>query len=445
MGERSRKITTECSSAADLRKRWHRTGLAKEVRRQADYTVSKHEYSEPLSAPGSFNIVATESLDPLTEGNKCNQHSCRLTRADLFAQTAALYADSTYLVDTLSMALRSAKDNDAFMADLFTNLQVLKKLFPLLERGIVKFVPPRLHLCSECSSAMKSATERSGAILSGQFWDAVQVRVALYGMGPLLIFSFPEFETQEYHPLIYTSSISDSQKREVEKWLKSASTKQPLSRTSAPVFVEERVRALAEHLSANVLFDASIAARVGGTLLSADQAEARSILSLDGKATLSPRSKWENLRQVQLPWVAELTVPELIMLRDQASKALPRFRELLAARVGQQPKKGIGPREVAAELKSQALDIEAEMHALEIKGKEFFGLGVGGISLGMVIYGLAAGIPVVAGAGLAATIATLLHLEKEEQGTARTKRALSTKPGFVLLRAKQLLQHRTKL
>ena len=131
------------------------------------------------------------------------------------------------------------------------------------------------------------------------------------------------------------------------------------------------------------------------------------------------------------------------MLRDEASKALPRLRELLRTRVNEpDDDKSNRLGQTVAELRSQALEVEAELDGLKPKKERNYKLGMTGLAASFVIYGLATQSPAVVATSLATLLATFAHLRNAERAhDAEATRLVST-PSYALLKARQILAKR---
>jgi len=151
----------------------------------------------------------------------------------------------------------------------------------------------------------------------------------------------------------------------------------------------------------------------------------------------SPETEnWERHRSLQLPWVKDLNTEEIIELRQEATSALGRLRSLLSTRLVDGELDGV---RIANELAGEAKEIEAELEAWKrAKGKRF-AIGYGALGIGLVIYGVAHDTILAAGSALLSGIGKVYgELRTEKIETAK----LRSSPGFVLLKAHQLLKHR---
>lgn len=130
-------------------------------------------------------------------------------------------------------------------------------------------------------------------------------------------------------------------------------------------------------------------------------------------------------------------------LRQEASKALPRLRELLRTELILPAADDKKVEEVVAQLRSQALEVDAELDALRLPKERHFRVGMGGLAMSFVVYGLATQSPQLIAGSLAALLATLVHLRNTERNHDSEVAKLTSKPAYALLRARQLVKSRT--
>jgi hypothetical protein len=154
--------------------------------------------------------------------------------------------------------------------------------------------------------------------------------------------------------------------------------------------------------------------------------------------------RWESLRTVELPWLHELTAEEIIRLREEAGRALPRLRDLILSRVTSPTAEPCNVSDVIAELRDQAAEVENEFESLNLVRQRRFGAGVGALAMLMVVYGFASHVPQVVGTAGAALLAILAHLRNTEREQDATLSMLEARPAYALLKAKQLVESRSR-
>jgi hypothetical protein len=186
----------------------------------------------------------------------------------------------------------------------------------------------------------------------------------------------------------------------------------------------------------------AIAGRVRAVYASSSKLSAIGIEALEGKRRADWR-EWETARRVELPWVSDLEVEELMELRESARDALPRFRERIFRELsGPSVSEEAGTIRAAISLRAEVAELEAELKAAKPRGRSITVMG-GAVGLGMIIGGLVLeeGYVVTAGSGLLAALNLFFH--KHSESEAREE-LIKAKPAYVLLVAKDLIKHRPR-
>lgn len=149
---------------------------------------------------------------------------------------------------------------------------------------------------------------------------------------------------------------------------------------------------------------------------------------------------WEDLRSAQLPWIRNLNPQEIVNLREEAAVALPLFREVVAsALIEPNIDSDERAQEIVHMLRAEAAEVSGELDSLK-KPQTHVIRNIVGASLGMTIsvYGLATGAATESAALLLGLLA-LLHGDSKEDH--KKQQALTSRPGYVLVKAKEFLTH----
>ena len=157
-------------------------------------------------------------------------------------------------------------------------------------------------------------------------------------------------------------------------------------------------------------------------------------------------TEWETARATNLPWVKDLTVAETIILRNEAANALPRFRAKMSHAFSESGAARDGEiKKLVAELHDEALEVEQEIRCADPAAEKRFQSVVGSVSIVAAVFGagaLGGGITAGAAAGAAAGLASILgHIHKGNREPHRELQRNQSRPGFVLLKSKELLGH----
>jgi hypothetical protein len=397
-----------------------------ELRRQAVWTIESFPYEgrDPAALGKDFVVSASGALNPV-EGRGCWHPECRLRAAHEFARSVCLYADVVTIPDTISFRLAYwDRMTHAHRHEFFRDVQVLKALKPLIERGILRF-----------TTSFECFSESHYRQLAKQVDDAVQTLLPI--LEPELKFMWRAKNCREncikldygnlFEPhLVAHIPVSDTARRQLEAGAK----------------VETIGRELfARNLSATlqrVLFDLKSASNLDSTLFSASRLHMLALNALEGIShDLHGIDVWEQERSVELPWVKRLAPGDVVTVREEAVAALPRFREMMRKALVRGST--VKLKDVIDDLRMQMLEVEAELKALNPRRTERFWQVAGGLGINISIYAFAAGYELTSLGSLLTLLTGMgVSLRKNEQEAVRAR----SRAGYVLLKARELVQHR---
>jgi len=166
------------------------------------------------------------------------------------------------------------------------------------------------------------------------------------------------------------------------------------------------------------------------------------MLQCDGRLPNGQREfrAFEDSRAFDLPWVSELNPSQILQLREEASKAIPSLRELLARATtsdGSEPTDSSGA-SIISELRAQAEEVRAELSVKKTKSARYWRTAYGVLGLGISAYGVSTDQALAAMGGLLPIIQLLIeHRTTHESDTEKLK----TRPGYVLVKAQDILAH----
>ena len=141
-------------------------------------------------------------------------------------------------------------------------------------------------------------------------------------------------------------------------------------------------------------------------------------------------------RSVDVPWVSELDALQIVQLRQEASKALPAFREQMARALCTGDSSSA--QSVVHDLREQAAEVRAELGVSRDKSARYWKTAYGLLGLGLSAYGVANEQILPGVAGLLPVLQLLIgHKTGHEASVAK----LESRPGYVLVKAQQLLAH----
>lgn len=403
-----------CDSWREMRRRVR--GMFSELRSQSEAFEIESVAREGGKDSPSFEIHLHGALD-LLSGDGCQAPQCRFAAADKVARSFGLLSDRVWMTDLLSEQFTdSERMTNARIDKAITDAIVLAKLLPLIKAGIVQFRSPWMPACASCSSEFEAHVDRLTAPITEQFLSTIKIKRQREGGYEL------NFGECTEPPLIYTSPAIAGQSR-----------RGPARKIAAP-WVRKELRA--------TLWAAREAALTGGAVASNSRVGLAGLLRAEGRS-LSPQTAiyFERERGIVLPWVSELDATQIVQLRTEASTALPRLREKLHAAMSVSDttlKSSAGHDQIIAELREQAVDVRAELELKRRTGARFWKGTYGILGLGVSAYGIASEQLLPGVGGLLPILQLLIaHKAGHETDVARLKQ----KPGFVLVRAQDLLAH----
>jgi hypothetical protein len=206
--------------------------------------------------------------------------------------------------------------------------------------------------------------------------------------------------------------------------------------------LERQIRAFVSFLLGHVVFDMNTAAMSHSAFAAGSTLETAFLASLEGAAPpTSEIQKWEALRSIELPWVRDLSVQQIVQLRHDAGPALEHFRASMADRINRQGRSDqIGVEAFVSDLRLQAVEVQNELVNYRRFGGRRGHLAIGRASLAFVLYGLLVDASPATGAIAAALTALATLHPPATQQRMETERLRARAP-YVLVRAREILAH----
>lgn len=411
--------TDELAPVRDLRK------LLPELRKQALWTMDHFDYKSAPRNVDQFAICVTPELNPFAGTGKCINPPCRTSATEQIARSIGLYADVSIVGDALTATLvnLSSRPTVKELFDLSIEISAIQRIAPLIGAGLFQFSGPHEgdSVCKGCLIEAFPNLDELSKTLAHDFPTTYRFDGELQAL--LVDLEDP-----------FGQNVFATARLKPDELLKLSRGETSLDELFAKVYPDIVAAEVAEALLA-----LRQAASFGGTCVSASPVAVTAARQLEGRPI--PRNElleWERGRTAVLPWLSALSMTQLVQLRQEAAKALPRFRSRMAKLLREHADTSTA--ELAMELRAEASEVE---HELEMVSKKRMGLrnAMAGTGLAVTLYGMATGaINVVAGAGL--TLLNLLaSLHTPDQHSANARETIKTKPGYVLLKAKQILAH----
>lgn len=365
--------------------------------------------------PTKFDIHMHGSLD-LLAGQGCMDLECRLQAANRLARSVGLIADRVWLSDTLSdRFLDFGRSTNAKLDEVIADVFVLLRLLPLIEAGIVRFTSQVMPACQDCISKFDSQVESITDDLYRIFKRDFHLQPR--GKGGFSVNTGKCFEP----PLIMVSRSNNLDQI-------------PNTRSYAEYAIQKEV--------SSMMWIAREAALSRGSILSNSRLGLSGLLHKEGRLVDRRGLLFlEKEREFSVPWVSDLDARQIVQLRQEASKALPAFRISLARAMAYSDNAIEGrdaPGSIIEELQNQAQQVRSELEIKQISSARYWKTTYSLLGLGLSAYGVASGQLPAAIGGLLPVINLLIgHKTGQEAEAAR----LTTRPGYVLVKARDLLEH----
>jgi hypothetical protein len=422
-------------SFADVRKRLNDEAFFRDFADQCLAGIRDFPYADRTEPrPGKFDIYAGGGLNPLSPNGKCGQPMCRIAYTHHFARSAALYADRVVIPDPFSFG--GFIDNSH--EDMFLSIGILKTLKPLLDVGIVVFAPAAYGSCSNCMKATKAADRYVLDTLWREFIHSADVFRFKYGRRWRLSFGSPLLRSdREDYRMTFPATASSI-----------ALTKPGvhLSGVKARGIVQEYKKHLRANFAIsahNIVFSARMGGFCGTTVATNTTEDAAGYRVMDARNPRVTDVEWAKLRTVPLPALRTLSVAQAMAVREEAEKALPRFRaklqrDLFSLRDVTDDAEDKRAREVAAELREAARELEGQIVGITLPSIRRSEKLFVSLALALEIVALSTGNPTAMATVSGTMAALLLAAHKAESDRKEKHELLLHQPAYVLLAAERI-------
>lgn len=392
----------------------------REYRSQAEWTRAHYHYPATTPVAGAFVAVPSAGLDLFSGEGACLAYECRLGYVQPFAQSLGLYADTIYLSDPFTEFFMHGSSDTWELTLLAGHMATLKGLAPLVDAGIVRFRPMRGSYCPGCFEKVYEGSHAIAEALRVSYSDQFEV---IREKNSVSVRCHGVYGDED----VYTTIPRTKKQQDLPD--------------DAELIRQYLLRDIADALTAS-----ANAREYSGTMISNSRVGLSALLHAEGRRPrVGSLEQWESVRSATLPWIENLSVEQVLHLRTEADKALPRLRERLAQALrplstDDAAKASDRLEDCVAELRSEAAEVSAELETIKRTGGRSFSEMVG--SLGLTISGYGYFSDAVGAAPTLTGLITLLGLVHQ---TGRHRREaieeLRSRPGYVLLQAQQILRH----
>jgi len=427
------EIDTDHASPYEFVDSLIKTGLAKDLYQQAEFTQTHWKYADQMDQRrGVFKLCPAGTVNPFDKWGKCIDAACSDAYATRFARTVGLYAEQIVVADPLTRMMLTFEEEVLASAAgpmmLLSTAVKLKRLEPLLRAGVILFCSTP-ELCSICyENTERFVAKRTESALTYLMQQDFRFSVNVANVDePWVGLSFEKGDMVNHRPV--TPQIASRLRK----------SRKPLVPTRYErIVLRPVVRKIAEWLERTVLGSYITSVRSKGIFAASDRATATLFQGARDHESGSLYENLEGLQSLDLPFVGELDVAEILVLRQEAQNALPTFRSKIQSSLSG-PSDSNRLNESVAELRLQATEVRSELEAIHRAQRWRNGLMAASAGLSMAI---AAKSPpgygaVALGGALAAISLMHPHTAKDKGEIAK----LEASPAYVLIKAQDLLRH----
>ncbi len=400
-----------CTSQSDARRRIK--GMLTDLRDQSEvFLLESNERKSYSRNPLRFDIHLHGALD-LLSGEGCSELPCRVQSAERIARSVGLIADRVWMTDLLSERfIDFGRVTNAKLDQVLDDVLILSSLLPLILAGVVRFRTPFVATCSACDLEFQIQLKNTADELYTKFRRDFKLDRNENG-------SFVVDTGKCFEPRLYFHGIG----------------KNDDILTSSEFAKHEILDQL--H---TIFWVAREASFTGGAVFSNSRLGLSGLLQKEGR--LPDRRTLlmiDKAREFDVPWVSELNASQIVQLREEASNALPAFREHISqALSAAEPDQGIAPSSIISELREQSHEVRSELEAKRKHSSRYWKCTYGLLGLGLSAYGIAADQILPGVAGLLPVLQLLIN---HQTGHESEISKLTSRPGFVLVKAQDILAH----
>ena len=420
----------------------------REIFDQLLYTIKSYPYEGHAGASSSdaFRVTLGPTLDPFSEAGKCDELPCRISTAERFARSIPLYVDEAIVPDPIEAILFQEQPPtiSRLAEELQPRLAVLKTLMPLIDAGVVRFAASAHAVCAHCKSERDRLTERGLDYCRQLLVESglqIEIERGRDGKGGRIVLSCPKLLGTGPHDLRHVMYLNRERMKRFAKYFGGRSQRRKITQADAEM-LERQIRAFVSFLVGHVVFDMNTAAMSRSTFAAGSTLETAFLASLESAAPPpSEIQNWEALRSIELPSVCDLSVQQIVQLREDAGPALQHFRASMAGRMKQRGRSDQSAVEAfVSDLRLQAVEAQNELVNYRKFGGRRGRVAIARASLAFVLYGLLIDAS-TATAAIAAALTALATLHPPATQERRDIERLRARAPYVLVRAREILAH----
>jgi hypothetical protein len=298
--------------------------------------ITKAEELERES--GSLAHSATLSLGGGTQ--PCINVSCRIHQVDQLAQFAAFYSDRVYIHNFLGKYEHESHSGYAHSLEerrhaLLDDLQVIVRIRPLIEAGMIILVTPTREVCSQCIALGAFGIDadkrliRERRRLTRQYFEEMSVEFAYNGEAWEIRCEAPE-------ELLEHGSVSYFYEEPPEPLCNMPRILQHALQGKFVRLSRDARRKLREHEDAanrvfgSVVFEMAVSQVLGTSYLSDTKLPIKVLSAISGDADLARRNSLVQKHLTSLvPFFGEMPAASVLKLRQREEESFLTYRQAL--------------------------------------------------------------------------------------------------------------------
>lgn len=394
--------------------------LVPELKSQAEWTKDNFRYFDADDATHDELVAVTSGgLDPLSTQGSCQELRCRVNAAETIARTLGLYANVVLVPDHITNELNKYWTNSvADHVGLLTQMAVIHALGPMIRGGVVRFWSSSVAICASCKSSLDERVSEAASEIVGRRKIKAGIENDMLVVDTSFLNGTPGLLRQPLTPHF---------KRQIRR------------RRLSPDALAKKLYIEAARQAVHVaLLDLKYSEGARGCLFSTARQPLQALRAFDQAApALRKVAAWESSRSIELPWVEALSARQVMQLREEASEALPVFRETFVHQVAMANGDIPAIAEKIELLREEASAVSRELYAATKRDRLFRGT-YGILGMATAIYAAATG---EATAGTLGLLSVLGLLHRTDEGPHAKASAATSSPGYVLVKARQLAKH----
>jgi hypothetical protein len=404
-------LRTKDMSEDDIRAGVRR--LLPELKRQSAWYLEQPKETRIAQPVGKLDTYLDGGLNLFDLEASCAALKCRMQTAYRVSRSVALLADTVWLTDCLSPRLaKLEKATESQVMDIADDGLILTIIAPLIDAKILRFTSPVKYVCPVCNSTLDDeidhVTDHVMEMFESEFNVVHEKGLHYLSSGSLFYPSmslFSKTPRREPSPALMVNSAWD--------------------------LVREATRK-----AIGVSFHAGTG---GGAVFSNSKAAMAALAYREGNAsTVSQLRTFEDNRNINIPWVNNLSPLQIVQLRQEAAKSLPLFRESLATALESSEGGASAVKETVASLRAQAVEVRGEIDNTKQHAARFWKTSYMTLGFGVSAYGIGTGQVLPALGGL---LPLLQLMVAHKTGTEKDLDKLQRRPGYLLVKAQDILDH----